>query len=241
MFLANCWTFLLIFNAPMMTNKIALDFVLFDMIGTTVQDAKTGESVILESFKNAFNRHEIDVSYDEINRQRGKSKQIAIETIVKEMNLKSKVQNFIYHDFMNELQSRIIYFEEMLHATTVFQKLKTKEIKIGIGSGLPLHFMMQLMEHLSWNPDDFSYINSSDELPAGRPDPVMIFDAMDKLNYNDKNRILKIGDTVVDVLEGKNAEVLTAMVLSGTQKKENLSDMKPDFIWDSMKDLLNFI
>lgn len=224
-----------------MKEKLKLDFVLFDMIGTTVQDGSE-KSVILESFKSAFSKQGIEVAYDAINEQRGKSKRQAIRNILGNMNLDlNDFQNVIYDQFMNTLQESILNFIEMPQASKVFETLKSKGIKIGIGSGLPLQFINQLLEHLSWNSDDFDYINSSAELSAGRPDPAMILDAIDVLKLGERNRILKIGDTVSDVMEGKNAEVLTAMVLSGTQLKENLGDLSPDFIWESVVDLLEFI
>lgn len=226
----------------MLKEKLSLDFVLFDMIGTTVQDAGSGKSVILESFKNAFSKHGIEVEYGIINEQRGKSKLIAIQNILGNLSLElNDLPVLIYDEFMNSLESTIINFQEMPQASHVFKTLKSKDIKIGIGSGLPLQFINQLLEHLPWDSNDFDYINSSDELSAGRPDPTMIHDVIDLLKLEDRNRILKIGDTVVDVMEAKNAKVLAAMVLSGTQTRENLGETIPDFIWGSITDLLEFI
>jgi len=65
----------------------------------------------------------------------------------------------------------------------------------------------------------------------------MIFDAIKHLNLPEAAKILKIGDTVVDVQEGKNANVNTAMVLTGTQTVANLKNIKPDYIFESIKDL----
>jgi len=225
-----------------MKEKLILDFVLFDMIGPTVQDAGSGKSVIVESFKSAFSKHGVEVDYRAINAQRGKSKRKAIRNILTDMKLDlDKTQDLIYDEFMNALQKTIVNFQAMPKASQVFESLQANGIKIGIGSGLPLQFINQLLEHLAWDPNGFDYINSSDELSAGRPHPIMILDAIDLLKLKDKKRILKIGDTAVDVMEGKNADVLTAMVLSGTQTRDNLGDLSPDFIWESVVDLLEFV
>ena len=63
------------------------------------------------------------------------------------------------------------------------------------------------------------------------------YEAMKKLGLNNPSKVLKIGDTIVDVQEGKNAKVLTAMVLTGTQSKADLGDLKPDYIFNSIKHL----
>jgi len=224
-----------------MTEKLDVEFVLFDMIGTTVLDSNATESAILQSFRNAFHQQNIQVSNEIINEHRGKSKQVAIELILTQLNMGLDSAEQVYQNFMNELDDRILQFIEMPNASKVFSTLKSKGIKIGIGSGLPIQFMMTLLDHLSWKIDDFDYINSSQELQNGRPDPVMIYDAIDKLSINNKNRVLKIGDTVVDVLEGKNANVITALVLSGTHTKEMLAGIKPDFVWDKIDELLNVV
>jgi phosphoglycolate phosphatase-like HAD superfamily hydrolase len=65
----------------------------------------------------------------------------------------------------------------------------------------------------------------------------MINAAMEKCNVKIKNKVLKVGDTVVDIFEGKNAGVLTAAVLTGTQKKSDLEKFEPDYIIDSIKDI----
>lgn len=69
----------------------------------------------------------------------------------------------------------------------------------------------------------------------------MIFDAMRKLQISDPRTVLKIGDTVADIEEGKNANCFTVAVLTGTQTRKQLEDAKPDRIVDSIRDLLKLI
>lgn len=211
--------------------KIKIDFILFDMIGTTILDVKEGKSVILESFVQAFEKNSIHVKLETLNTQRGKTKRTAIQLILADLNKDARLIEAIYKDFMWLLEGSIHNFQNLSGVTTLFQTLKSKGIKIGIGSGLPLEFMNALMQHLKWDKQLFDYINSSDELDLGRPDPIMIQDAMRTLALTDRSKILKVGDTVVDVMEGKNAKVMTAMVLTGTQNKSKLGSIQPDYIF----------
>jgi len=221
--------------------KLKLDFVLFDMIGTTIQDANDGKSLILDSFHDAFSMNGYEVGYDKLNQERGKTKRIAIKNILEKANANLDLMEKIYADFMNLLNDSVSSFHEIEGASEVFRLLKSKGIKIGIGSGLPLAFMHRLMEHLGWSISDFNYMGSSDDLAAGRPDPIMILNAMQHLGLNNKSTVLKIGDSVVDVLEGKNAGVNTAMVLTGTQKRADLGAINPNFIFGSVADLKKII
>ena len=64
---------------------------------------------------------------------------------------------------------------------------------------------------------------SSDEVIAGRPAPFMIFRAMELCNVTDVRRIIKIGDTPSDLLEGKNAGCKYSFgITNGTHTKEEL-------------------
>lgn len=214
-----------------------IEFVLFDMIGTTVRDINGEGSLIVQSFKQAFTVNHLDIQHIDINTQRGKSKRVAIQSIVDELGIPEHLTDKIYNDFLNLLDHSIHHFSAMDHAVQIFNWLTSKGIEIGIGSGLPLSIIEHIIKHLGWEANNFAYLNSSDELDAGRPDPIMILDAMKIIGIKNPNKVLKIGDTLVDVLEGKNASVHTAMVLTGTQTIEHLADIRPDFILNSIKEL----
>ena len=80
-------------------------------------------------------------------------------------------------------------------------------------------------------------------LYIGKPNPYMIDLLKEKYNIpNDK--ICVIGDRVyTDIASGVNAKVKTICVLSGesTMDTINNSDIKPDYIFDSVKDLIDKI
>jgi phosphoglycolate phosphatase-like HAD superfamily hydrolase len=51
------------------------------------------------------------------------------------------------------------------------------------------------------------------------------------------DKFLKVGDTPADILEGKNAGVMTAAILSGTISREIIEKANPDFIIMRLADL----
>lgn len=206
------------------------DFILFDLVGTTVNDSGSGDSLIANNFSKAFALNGLQINFQEISSQRGRSKKEAIANILNEHNSKHELIDKIYGDFMGLLASSIEGFTEINGALTLFELLKEKGIKIGLGSGLPLEFVVKIVEKVGWRKDTFDYIESSDVLGKGRPDPIMILDAIQRFRIKEKDRVLKVGDTIVDIQEGKNAGVMTAGVLTGTQTKEELEIYKPDYI-----------
>ena len=52
----------------------------------------------------------------------------------------------------------------------------------------------------------------------GRPYPYMIFRNMEALGLMDVRRVIKVGDTVSDIREGKNAGVLSAGIVTGSSE-----------------------
>jgi len=218
--------------------KLELDFVLFDLIGTTVRDSKNGESLILDCFYNAFDLIGYQINREILNQHRGKSKREAIYNILTDNELNIELTDKIYSDFIHLLNDSVIFFTEIEGASQVFKQLKNRQIKIGIGSGLPKEFMTSILKQVGWNSDNFDYIGSSDELGLGRPNPIMIFDSMKKLGLENKSRVLKVGDTKVDIQEGKNANVLTAMILTGTQGIKDLGNITPDYILKDINELI---
>jgi phosphonatase-like hydrolase len=218
--------------------NIMFDFILFDMIGTTIQDSYNGDSLIIDSFRKAFSLNGFQVSYLEINQQRGKSKKEAITNILTEQKQIHDLDDKIYMDFIALLDKSMTCLREISGAAKVFSLLKENGTKVGLGSGLPMDIMMRIINNAGWKPDSFNYIGSSEDIGKGRPDPAMIYDSLSKLKINDKSRVLKVGDTVADIQEGKNAGVLTAAVLTGTQTRDELEKHDPDYIISDINEII---
>jgi phosphonatase-like hydrolase len=209
------------------------ELIFFDLIGTTIKDSNAHESLVIDAFYKSFALNGFQLSYAKVNEQRGKRKREAIQNLIPH-GLSIQVEDQIYNDFMRLLNASRNNFTEMPGALKLFSFVQNKGIKIAIGSGLPIDFINELIRSLRWQSINFNYIGSSEELGRGRPDPIMILDSMKTLNIKDKSKVLKIGDTIVDIQEGKNAGVLTAAVLTGTQRRADLEKQKPDFILQSI-------
>jgi phosphoglycolate phosphatase-like HAD superfamily hydrolase len=70
----------------------------------------------------------------------------------------------------------------------------------------------------------------------------MILLAMEKLNIEDAASVIKVGDSTIDIEEGRNAGCLYNIgVTTGAHTKEELSTANPSYIFDNIYDLKSVI
>ena len=224
-----------------------IQLAMFDMAGTTVNDKVDGHPLMVISMMRAFTKHGIELSSDVINKHRGKQKSEAIQTLLREVAELSpgdteRVGDGVYRDFLYELENNLSSISEIDGATELFRDLKSKDIYVGVGSGFPMQVVQEIISRLGWlNEGLLDYVGSAEQIGVGRPNPEMIHDAMQRLNITDGSKVLKIGDTVVDVQEGKNAGARTVAVLTGSQTEAQLRAAGPDYILSSIRELTTLI
>ena len=224
-----------------------IQLAMFDMAGTTVNDKVDGHPLMVISMMHAFAKHGIALSSDVINKHRGKQKSEAIQTLLKEVAELSpadveSVGDNIYRGFLHELESNLSRISEIDGTTELFRHLKSQGIHIGVGSGFPMQVVQAIVSQLGWlDKGLLDYIGNAEQIGVGRPNPKMILDAMQQLGITDGRKVLKIGDTVVDVQEGKNAGAWTVAVLTGSQTETQLMTAGPDYILSSIRELRTLI
>ena len=224
-----------------------IQLAMFDMAGTTVNDEVDGHPLMVISMMRAFAKHGFELASDVINKHRGKQKLEAIQTLLKEVAELAPadaegVGDSVYRDFLHELENNLSSMSEIDGATDLFRHLKSKDIHIGVGSGFPMQIVQAIASQLGWLEKGLlDYVGSAEQVGVGRPNPKMILDAMERLNITDGSKVVKVGDTVVDVQEGKNAGVWTVAVLTGSQTESQLMAAAPDYILSSIRELWTLI
>lgn len=97
------------------------------------------------------------------------------------------------------------------------EALREKNIRIGSTTGYT-DVMMDLVApkaaELGYAPDCWFSPDSVGGL--GRPYPYMIFKNMERLKISSVEAVMKVGDTISDIREGKNAGVFTVGILEGS-------------------------
>lgn len=212
--------------------------VLFDLVGTTVIE-KPG--TIIGCFDDAFKANNVEIDMDFLLSHRGRGKKEIIESLLETRGIPKETTLKVYDDFRRNVVSRVSDFSSAPGTDEIFYYVKSLNIKLGIGTGLPRSIFELISLQLGWNDGMFEYVGIAEEVGAGRPDPAMIIQMMKKLDINSGSEFLKVGDTAADIQEGKNAGVRTAVILSGTQDSDMLRNEKPDYVLESLSDIKKII
>jgi len=213
--------------------------VLFDFIGTTVLEKG---DIINKAFEDAFHLAGVQFDAEMLNQNRGKDKHEIIDLMVGHHHrAKATLSEKIYHDFHTNIENSLSGFSLNAGVLEILRYLKAKNIKTGLGSALTRNLFEKIFNRLPWHRDSFHYIGIAHEVGRNRPHPDMIFDMMKAVHIHNAEEFLKVGDTTTDVLEGKNAKVKTAAILSGTQPEELLRSACPDFILNKLEELVDVI
>ncbi|HTR30649.1 MAG TPA: HAD family hydrolase [Puia sp.] len=225
----------------------AIQLVVFDIAGTTVRD----NGNVAEAFITAFKEYGYDMPVAEVKKVMGFRKMDAIVLLLKKFAPDRAADEDLVHRIHTRFIDRMIKFymnDETLaplpHAEQVFRALKQQGIKVALNTGFTRSITDTILHRLRW--DDRSalidQVICSDEVPHGRPCADMIEVLMDDLGVDSPEQVLKVGDTEVDVEEGRNAACgKVVSVTTGAYTREQLQPYRPDFIIDDLQELLPII
>lgn len=216
----------------------AIKAILFDVIGTTV--IEKNPSIVNECFQKAFQDNGISVSSDVVKANRGKDKREAISLILQQLHHPAYLCDSVFIAFRKNLDDNLDNFSENEGLKETIEALRQRNIIIGVGTGLPYDIFRSIFNKLNWSPYKFDYVGVAEKTGRGRPHPDMILDMIKSFNIP-PSAFLKTGDTVADIQEGKNANVLTAALLSGTASEQELAAQKPDFIIRSLTEIIEIV
>ncbi len=224
-----------------------IELVVFDIAGTTVKDH--GEIAL--SFQKALQEFGYRVPLEKIDPLMGYKKTGAIEMMLDEyepdsaritMNRIDQIhEQFIalmvdYYRNTNELQP-------LPHAEEVFDWLKQRGVRIALDTGFFNNITDVIIDRIGWlKNQQVDMVVSSNEVSDGRPFPYMIQKIMEAVGVNDPQKIIKVGDTEVDIREGKNAGCRYSIgVTTEGFSREQLLYYQPDFIIDDLEQLIPII
>ncbi len=86
----------------------------------------------------------------------------------------------------------------------------------------------------------FDVIISLDEVEHPKPHPEPVQKALEALGSKPEEALM-VGDNHHDILGGRNAGVLSAGVAWSAKGKAHLEQYEPDFMLDTMKDILAIV
>lgn len=217
-----------------------IDFAVFDMAGTTVVD----KDYVAKAFLKAFANQDLEVAEAEVNPLMGYHKPTAIQMVLERKSIEAdtKLVKTIYHDFVDEVMNFYAYspyVQAMPDTEAIFFYLKERGVRIALNTGFSKEIADVIVGRFQWMErgliDDYI---ASNEVPEGRPAPYMIEELKSRLRLNSDVVVMKVGDTVVDILEGQNAGCRYVMaVTTGATPKEELIGFNPTHVIDSLSEI----
>ena len=221
-----------------------IKMVVFDMAGTTVDE----DNVVYKTLQEAIVKHSISVTLDEVlSYGAGKEKLQAIMDILNQTNHPASpgIVKEIYNYFINQLaiNYNTLEIKALPNVERVFKELIERNIKVVLNTGYNRETAESLIDKLGWKSSvDFDLLVTASDVKQNRPQPDMILFAMEELNINDPSSVIKIGDSAIDILEGKNAGCcLNIGITTGAQTREQLLEANPDFIIDNIYSIIEII
>lgn len=221
-----------------------IKLAVFDMAGTVVNE----NNLVYKTLQNAINTYgNYQVTLDVVlEHGAGKEKHQAIIDIL------------TFLDKENVSQSEIIFtkFKPMLNEAynnlevssfdgveALISQLKKKDVKVVLNTGYNSIIANSLLEKMGWKKGiHYDGLVTADDVENGRPNPDMIHKAMNMFGIKNGAEVLKAGDSVIDIEEGKNAQCgITIGVTTGAQTRTQLELAKPTYILDSLVTLTELL
>jgi len=221
-----------------------IKMVVFDMAGTTVDE----DNVVYKTLRTAINQAGYNLSLDEVLAQgAGKEKRQAIKSILQVYAAKDDnvlVDN-IYTSFIEQLADAYATLEVLPqpNATDLFGALSEKNILVVLNTGYNRETAQSLVAKLGWEEGvEFDLLVTADDVDKNRPNPDMIWFAMKHFGITDGREVAKVGDSIIDIEEGRNAGcILNVGVTTGAHTLEQLQSANPEGIIHNLLELLPLV
>lgn len=214
-----------------------IELLVLDMAGTTIDE----DNVVYKTLTDAVNNHGYHVTLEKVlSSCAGMEKLEAITSLLKEINGNETDAPAIFEHFSEQLKKayRNLDVKPINGTENFLLKMKSLDKKVVLNTGYTTEIARQLLDKLQWKESvHYDALITADDVSESRPSPEMINLAMKKFNISEPEKVLKAGDSVIDIEEGKNAGCgLTIAVLSGAQNRKELETAHPDYIFNTISE-----
>jgi phosphonatase-like hydrolase len=218
--------------------------VVLDMAGTTINE----DNVVYKTLRRAVNNKGYNFSLDQVLAEgAGREKSEAIKSILKvyAANTDKSLADEIYSDFIVLLHLAYddIKVLPQPNAEELFDVLRQRNIRVVLNTGYDADIAESLIKKLGWKKGiEFDSLITSSDVENNRPDPEMIGLAMDIYGVSDPMQVIKVGDSIIDIEEGRNAGCrFNIGITTGAHTVQQLQSANPDFIINNLLELLPII
>lgn len=221
-----------------------IQLVVFDMAGTTVDE----DNVVYKTVRAAINAAGYQFTQDQVQEAgAGKEKSQAIRDVLAldgQSHTDAEVAA-IFGDFKQRLHTAYATLDvkEQPGASQTFAKLRQMGIKVVLNTGYDRATAESLIAKIGWTVGtDIDGLVTASDVANGRPAPDMIWLAMNLTGVESSKATAKIGDSAIDIEEGKRADCgMTFGVTTGAQSASQLRSAGPTHIVASLSEMSDLI
>jgi phosphonatase-like hydrolase len=221
-----------------------IQLVVLDMAGTTVDE----DNVVYKTVRAAINAAGYSFTQDQVQEAgAGKEKSQAIRDVLALDGCPHSDDEVaeIFGDFKQRLQTAYATLDvkEQPGATESFAKLHQHGIKVVLNTGYDRATAESLVAKIGWTVGkEIDGLVTASDVQNGRPAPDMIWLAMQQTGVESRQSVVKIGDSAIDIEEGRNAECgMTFGVTTGAQTELQLRSAEPTHIVDSLGEMCDLV
>ncbi len=211
------------------------------MAGTTVNE----DNVVYKTLRKAVNEAGYDFTLDQVLLEgAGKEKLQAIKSILQvyAQNSDAALADRIYAKFVDYLDEAYdtISISQQPHATELFHALRKMGILVVLNTGYNYKTAASLVDKLGWLAGkDYDGLITASDVQHNRPQPDMILLAMERFHITNPQQVVKVGDSIIDIEEGKNAGCrLNIGITTGAHTHSQLLTGNPDYIINDLLELV---
>lgn len=221
-----------------------ISMIVFDMAGTTIDE----DNLVYKTLHKSIAETGVVLSLEEVlSIGAGKEKLNAIKDILSFFgNAAQQAQaDEIFTHFLAYLE--VAYNQNDVkpteNAEEVLRALRLQNIKVVLNTGYDKQTALKLLNKIEWKlGEQFDLLVTASDVPNSRPAPDMIVYAMNHFGISDASTVVKVGDSAIDIEEGKNAScIFNIGVTTGAQTKEQLEKAVPTHIINNLKELLAIV
>lgn len=211
-----------------MQNTERIELVIFDWAGTITD---FGGIAPLMVFDKVFSGQGIRLTKQEINQPMGMEKKDHIRTLLQTKTASEQWKrqfgrewteadvDSLYETFEETLFSLVADYSGLIPGVAQsVEALKQMNIKIGSTTGYTSEMMKQVIPRAKKEGYHPEYVVTPDVVGCGRPSPFMVYENMRKFRIYPARHVVKVGDTIMDILEGKNAGAWSVGILVGSNQ-----------------------
>ena len=216
----------------------------FDIAGTTVDDG----GAVYDALRRCVEELGATVADADLSHWMGTDKVTAIKNLAELGGIEvdddtvqqafARFQAVLAESYRNDPPRPIAGAEETI------ARLRADGVKVALTTGFDRAVVEPLLASLNWGVGDgdghsvvLDAVVTTDDVPAGRPAPYLIFRAMERCGVTAVGDVLAAGDTAVDVQAANNAGALSIGVLTGQTPGAMLKENSADHVLASVAEI----